>query len=91
MKFENLPPDTIVTDEMLEPIEEDHLIVVEHPGKGTEAIIYMGDSNIEAYRKYKAIKHKDKLIAKALVTCSGTARRLYGTDFIMGYKIIEEI
>jgi hypothetical protein len=91
MKFEDLPPDTIVTDEMLEPIEEQHILVVEHPDKEFETIKYMGDSNIEAYRKYKAIKHKDKLIAKALVICSGTARRLYGTDFIMRYEIIEKI
>ena len=91
MKFEDLPPDAIVTDEMLELIEEEYIIVVAHPGKAIEAITYKGDSNIEAYRQYKAIKHKDKLIAKALVTCSCVARKLYGIDFVMGYEIIQKL
>jgi hypothetical protein len=91
MKFDDLPPDAIVTDEMLEPIKEEYIIVVAHPGKDIEAITYKGGSNIEAYRQYNAIKHKDKLIAKAMVTCSGVARKSYGVDFVMGYEIIQRL
>ena len=91
MDFRDLPPDTIMTEEMLEPQVEEFILVVEHPGKHFEAISYKGHNQIEAFAKYKDIKHKDKTMCRAMVTYSAATRRIYGVDFIIGYEIIEKL
>jgi len=89
--FSSLSPDTIITEEMLNPQEAEMIMVIANHKKDFEAIKYSGASELEAYSKYKSIPHNDKIIAKANVVYSDLFQEMYGTKFILSYDIIEVI
>ena len=85
-----LPKDTIVTEEMLDPQEGIRMMVIEHEGTTYESIRYLGTVELEAYRAYNNIKHKDKIMFTANVLYSDLFKPwTKGEEIILDYKVIE--
>ncbi|MGU8572719.1 hypothetical protein ACV3Q2_02235 [Clostridium perfringens] len=57
-------------------------------GEYGESIAYCGDSEIEAYKKYR---EKSKIYKPKLVRANVKRKLILGTPFIMSYDIIEVI
>lgn len=62
-------------------------IVIENKGLESEAIWYAGESEIEAYKKYKSLKGKNRSLNKAIVRRT----MVQGVSFISCYDIKEVI
>lgn len=60
-------------------------LVIEDKGLETEIIYYAGESEIEAYKKYKSLKGKNRSLDKAIVRRT----MIQGISFIVDYKIIK--
>lgn len=85
-----LSPDTIITDEMLNPQMGERILVIEHKGTEYQSTRYNGVIELDACRAYYKIKHKDKIMIKALVTYSDLFKPLTNDEeFILDYEIIE--
>ncbi|MCD3211842.1 hypothetical protein G8T71_10800 [Clostridium botulinum C/D] len=92
LDIDKLPKDTIVTTEMLNPKQGERIMVIEHKGKEYQSTRYNGTIEIDAYRTYRNIKHKDKIMFKALVTYSNLFKKWTdGDEFILDYEILEII
>lgn len=57
-------------------------------GEYGEAVAYCGDSEIEAYKKFK---ERSKLYRPRIIKANVKRRLILGTPFIMSYDIIEVI
>lgn len=85
-----LPKDTIVTEEMLNPQEGIRILVIEHEGTTYESVRYLGTVELEAYRAYKNILHKDKIMFRARVLYSDLFKQwTQGEEIILDYKVLE--
>ncbi|MDU4597593.1 MAG: hypothetical protein E6Y49_06490 [Clostridium sporogenes] len=88
--IDKLPKDTIVTEEMLNPQEGIRIMVIEHKGTTYQSTRYAGTVELEAYRAYRSIKHKDKIMFKANVLYSELFKQwTQGDEIILDYKILE--
>ncbi|QAA31182.1 hypothetical protein [Clostridium manihotivorum] len=67
---------------MIESIE---ILVVQNYDLDCEKVFYCGDSELEAYRKYKNLSNGKRNIFKAKVY----KRNFLNTPFIMKYEILE--
>lgn len=89
MDISKISPDTIVTEEMLNPQTWERLLIIEHYKKQNENIIKGTEIEIEAYRTYYKIKHKDKVILRAMVTYSDLSKHFCDQEFLLDYEPIE--
>lgn len=71
----------------LNPYEEENLLVIENRGKSFEAIRYRGNSDIEAFKKFKAIPHNNKCMIRAKTILSDVGSR----PMILDYEELEKI
>ncbi|NMM64251.1 hypothetical protein HBE96_16620 [Clostridium sp. P21] len=92
MDITKMPPDTIITEEMLDPQQGERFMVIEHDGKCNKVIRKSTEIEIEAYRAYQKIKHKDKILVRAMVNYSDLPKQLgYDMEHILDYEVIEVI
>jgi len=92
MDITKLSPDTIITNEMLNLQQGERILVMEYQGTTYQATRDNGIIELEAYRAYHNIKHKDKIIFNASVTYSDLFKPLPGgKEFILDYEILEII
>jgi len=92
MDITKLSPDTIITDEMLDAQQGERILVMEHQGTTYQSTRYNGIIELEAYRAYHNIKHKDKIMVNAMVTYSDLFKPIAnGKEFILDYEILEII
>lgn len=81
----------VVDDKMLDVKEGNFILVITNYNKDYEEIRYMGKSELDAFKKYKDIPHKDKIIVEALVKYSDFFKETYKTEFVIQYKILKTI
>lgn len=68
--------------------EEEALLVIENRGQSYEAIRYRGNSDIEAFKRYKAIPHNNKCMIKAKVVLGDAGASM---PLILEYNELELI
>ncbi|WP_123052780.1 hypothetical protein [Clostridium sp. JN-1] len=84
-----LPPDTIITNERLSTQQGKRFMVIEDEGKCNEIVRENTTIELKAYRAYHNIKHKDKVLIRAMVTYSDLGKHFYDDEFILDYETIE--
>ncbi|NMM63093.1 hypothetical protein HBE96_10355 [Clostridium sp. P21] len=91
MDISNMPPDTVLTEEMFDPQQGERFMAIEHhKSKFNEVIRRSTKDQLEAYRVYRRIKHRDKILVRAMVTYSDLPKQFgYDVEFILDYEIIE--
>lgn len=89
MKFDDVNPEEFMTEEMLEPKTGKFLLVISNYKTDYEKVLYMGNCELEAYKVFNNIKHKNKLIVRATVIYSNVFKEEYETEFIISYEVIE--
>lgn len=72
--------------DFLEPYEEEALLVIENQCLN-EKVRYRGNSELEAFKKYKAISHNNKCVIKAKVVLTAVG----SIPMIIEYEEIEKI